>query len=63
MSIDKNTPLGITQIYDPNTNSTEVSWSFLQDADIEHFVVEYWDENKHMWVPYDGQYGIVKRQK
>jgi hypothetical protein len=60
--IDNNTPLGITQIYNPTTQTTEVSWSFLQDSDIEYFILEFWDDNKGAWVPYDGQYGIIKRQ-
>lgn len=62
MAIDNNTPLGITQVYDPKSNTTEVSWSFIQDSEIDYFILEYWDDNKGMWVPYDGQYGIVKRQ-
>lgn len=63
MAIDNNTPLGITQVYDPDTNTTEVSWSFVQDSEIDYFILEYWDDNKGIWVPYDGQYGVVKRQK
>jgi hypothetical protein len=61
MTLD-NTPLGITQIYNPSTGTTEVSWSYLQDADIQYFVLEYWDENKRKWVPYDGRYGIVEKK-
>lgn len=61
--IDNNTPLGITQIFDPTTSTTEVSWSYIQDSDIDYFVLEYWDDDKGVWAPYDGQYGIVKRQR
>jgi hypothetical protein len=60
--MDDITPLGITQIYDPTTNTTQVSWSYREDANIDYFVLEYWDENKNMWVPYDGKLGIVKAE-
>lgn len=62
MAIQDNTPLGITQIYNPSTKTTEISWSYLEDADIDYFVLEYWDEAKRKWVPYDGQYGIIKKK-
>ena len=62
MAIQDNTPLGITQIYDPSTSTTEVSWSYLEDADIQYFILEYWDEVKRKWVPYDGQFGIVEKK-
>lgn len=61
--IPKNTPLGITQVYDKETESTELSWSYLESADIEHFEIQYYDEAKRKWVPFDGRNGIVKRQK
>jgi hypothetical protein len=62
MAVQDNTPLGITQIYNPSTGTTEVSWSYLEDADIEYFVLEYWDEDKRKWVPYDGLYGIIEKK-
>jgi hypothetical protein len=61
--IDKNTPLGIVQIYDEAKGSTELSWSYLESADIEYFEIEYYDENQRKWVPFDGRNGIVKRQR
>lgn len=60
--LDKNTPLGLTQIYHPDTETTEVTFCYIEDSDIEYFVLEYWDENNHKWVPYDGRNGIIKRQ-
>ena len=61
MAIDKNTPLGLTQTYNPSTQTTEVSFCYLEDSDIEYFQLEYWDEDKRKWVPIDGQQGIIKR--
>lgn len=63
MAISENTPLGITQIYNPATDTTEVSFSYIEDADIEYFILEYWDEDKRQYVPYDGQFGIIKKQR
>lgn len=61
--IPKNTPLGIAQFYDAQTNSTELSWAYLESADIEYFEIEYFDEEKRQWLPFDGRHGIVKKQK
>lgn len=63
MNITDKTPLGLTQIYNSQTDTTEISFSYAEDADIEYFVLEYWDENRRKYVPYDGQYGIIKKQK
>lgn len=63
MAISENTPLGITQIYNPETNTTEISFSYIEDSDIEYFILEYWDEDKRRYVPYDGQFGIIRRQR
>lgn len=61
--MDKNIPLGITQFYDADKGSTELSWAYLESADIEYFEIEYWDEAKRKWVPFDGRNGVVKKQK
>lgn len=63
MTVQRNTPLGITQIYNPDTDSTEVSFSYIQDADIDYFILEYWDETQRKYVPYDGQFGIIRKQR
>jgi hypothetical protein len=60
--IDSNTPLGLTQIYNSATESTELSWSYVESADIEYFEIEYYDEKKRKWVPFDGRNGIVKKK-
>lgn len=60
--IHKNTPLGIAQFYDAQSNSTELSWAYLESADIEYFQIEYYDEEKRQWLPFDGRNGIVKKQ-
>lgn len=60
--MEDNTPLGIAQFYDSENQTTELSWSYLQDADIEYFEIEYYDEDKRRWLPFDGRSGIVKKQ-
>lgn len=61
--MDKNIPLGISQFYDAQSDSTELSWAYLETADIEYFQIDYYDEAKRAWVPFDGRNGIVKKQK
>jgi hypothetical protein len=63
MAIQDNMPLGLTQIYNPTTNTTEISFCYAEDADIDYFVLEYWDETKRKYVPYDNRFGIIKKQK
>lgn len=60
--IPKNTPLGITQIYNAQTESTELSWAYLESADIEYFEIQYYDEEQRKWVPFDGRNGIIKKK-
>lgn len=60
--MDNNTPLGITQIYNESTGNTELSWAYLESADIEYFEIQYYDEEQRKWVPYDGRSGIIKKK-
>lgn len=60
--IPKNTPLGITQIYNAQTESTELSWAYLESADIEFFEIQYYDDEQRKWVPFDGRNGIIKKK-
>jgi hypothetical protein len=62
LSISKNTPLGVSAQYDANTNSTVLSWSYLESADIEYFEIEYYDPDLRKWVPFDGRNGVVKKK-
>lgn len=61
--MDKNTPLGVVAIYDQNTNTTYVHFSYAEDSDAEYFIVEVWDEAARRWIPYDRRYGIVSRDQ
>lgn len=58
---DKNAPVSVHIKYDDKTSQTVVSWSYHEDSDIDYFELEIWDPNRRQWVPYDGHYGIVKR--
>lgn len=55
-------PLGISQVYDKDQEKTFISWSYLEDADIEYFEIQYFDENERKWKPYDGRNGIIKKR-
>lgn len=53
---------GLNQIYDENTGRTSVTWSYKDNPELEHFVLEYYDEIKKKWVPYDEHMGIVRKE-
>jgi hypothetical protein len=61
--IPSNTPLGLTYIYNESTKETEICWSYLQDSNITHFVLEYWDDDERKFKPFDGRTGIILRDK
>lgn len=61
--MEDNIPLGIAQFYDSQSQTTELSWSYVENADIEFFEIEYYDEDKRKWMPFDGRSGIVKKQQ
>lgn len=54
--------LGLVHIYDKETDETTVSWSYKDDEDLEYFVLEYYDENKREWIPYDGYMGVIDKE-
>lgn len=60
--LPKNIPLGISQIYDSNNNTTQLSFSYVESADIEHFEIQYWNDEERKWMPYDGRNGIVTKK-
>lgn len=62
MYLPKNIPLGISQVYDHETESIKLSWSYLESADIEYFEIQYWNENERRWMPFDGRNGVVKKK-
>lgn len=57
------TPLGLTTKYDATTNTTEVTWAYVEDASIEFFILEYWDEDDKVYKPFDGRNGFIKKQR
>lgn len=57
------TNLGLACFYDSTNDTTQISWSWPEDSDIEYFVLEYWDDNEKVYKPYDGQLGIIKVAK
>lgn len=54
-------PLGLVQTYDEGTDTTTVSWSYLETSTASHFVLEYYDEKERRWKPYDGRNGLISR--
>jgi hypothetical protein len=60
--MDNNIPLGLSQQYDSATNSTTLTWSYLESANINSFEVQYYDEDLRKWVAFDGRSGIIKKK-
>lgn len=52
---------GLNFIYNETTDETTVTWSYTDDPDLDHFVLEVYDINKREWVPYDNHMGIVRK--
>lgn len=53
---------GLTVIYDPASDTSHISFCYDENADIDHFILEYFDEIERKWVPYDHKYGIIERR-
>lgn len=49
-------------IYDPDTDTTSVSWAYKDSPDLEYFILEVYDDITHEWVPYDNLMGIVPKE-
>lgn len=59
--VEDTTPLGLTSRYNAENNTTEITWSYLENADIEYFILEYWDEDEQKYKPFDGRDGLIKK--
>lgn len=54
---------GLTHIYDPETDTTSVSWAYRDDEELEYFILEYYDEDLAQWLPYDGHLGVIEKDE
>lgn len=52
---------GLSQIYDESTGKTTVTWSYRDTPELEHFILEYYDDIKKKWIPYDEHMGIIRK--
>ena len=61
--LGSNVPLSLsTQVIERNgTRELEVSWSYIDHDQIDHFILEVYNEATKRFEPYDGQLGVVKR--
>ena len=60
--LPNNIPLGISQVHDKNNHTTQVSFSYIESADIEYFEMQYWNDDERKWLPYDGRTGIIPKK-
>lgn len=61
--MEENNLLGLVHVYDKKADETTVSWSYKDSSDLKHFVLEYYDENKMEWIPYDSYMGIIEKEE
>lgn len=54
--------LGLVHLYDKEKDQTYVSFSYKDSSDLEHFILEYYDEELRKWVPYDNYMGIIDKE-
>lgn len=52
---------GLTHLYDPETDTTAVSWAYRDSPELEYFILETYDEVAKKWVPYDNLMGIIPK--
>lgn len=55
--------LGLTVVYDASSDTSYVSFCYNEDCEADYFVLEYYDEATRQWVPYDGKYGIIEKDR
>lgn len=55
--------LGLTYLYNEESDTTTVSWSYRDNPELEYFIIEYYDEIEKEWKPYDAHMGIVEKDK
>ena len=49
-------------IKDESRGKTILTICYPETIQDDYFVVEYYDEIKKQWLPYDGQHGIVAKE-
>ncbi|MGM0165038.1 hypothetical protein IGI72_003818 [Enterococcus sp. DIV1059_2] len=59
--MDSNILCGLVHLYDSETDTTSVSWSYRDNPELKFFVLEYYDSDKRKWLPYDGHMGIIEK--
>ena len=60
---DKDLLYGFVHTYNPDTDTTSVSWAYKDDPNLKYFVLEVYDEIKRQWVPYDNLMGIIEKEQ
>lgn len=54
---------GLAHLYNPETDTTSVSWAYKEHPDLDYFILEVYDEIKKEWVPFDNLMGIIKKDE
>ena len=62
MMENENLLYGLIHLYDPETDTTSVSWAYKDHPDLEYFVLEIYDDIAKKWVPYDNLMGIIEKE-
>ena len=59
---NENNLYGLMHLYNQETDTTAVSWSYRDQPDLEYFILEMYDDIAKQWVPYDGLMGIIEKE-
>ena len=59
---NENLLYGLMHLYDPETDTTSVSWAYKDHPDLEYFVLEIYDDIAKKWVPYDNLMGTIEKE-
>ena len=59
---NENLLYGLMHLYDPETDTTSVSWAYKDHPDLEYFVLEIYDDIAKKWVPDDNVMGIIEKE-
>lgn len=62
-NMDKQLLLGLIHLYDPDTDTTTVSWAYRDEPELEYFILEVYDEVSRSWKAYDNRLGVIQKDR
>lgn len=62
--VTKGTPMNLNMELVEDENGDQVidlSFSYVDNKDLEYFILEVWDEERQKYVPYDDKLGVIRK--